>query len=313
MVKHESGYLRQKNKNHSELFFNLFTPKEEPVIATVIILHGMKEHSGRYKKIARFLCKNKVAVLTYDHMGHGKSVKNEKSLGHFQNRGAVQQLITDAETMTDYLQKLHPDAPHFILGHSMGSFITRLLLQKSHNKFDGAIIVGTGGKNRAASASKPLFNLLNVLAPEKRSNFINNLFDKMNNARFKNEPGGSSTSWLSLNKENRLSFDNDPLCGVPFSNNGFQTLISANRSATKNNWAKNIPRHFPILFVSGANDPIGDFGNGIQKTIDSLKQNKFTDVEMLLYPDMRHEILNEDIQKEVFNDILRWINKHIRK
>lgn len=308
---HESGFIIQKSKTDQRLYYNLYTPENKPVAATVLILHGMKEHSGRYNDIARFFCTKGFAILTYDHMGHGKSVKNGEALGHFQITDAAEQLIIDAEAMAEHLYDLFPGVSHFILGHSMGSFITRLLLQRSYTKFKGAVIAGTGGKNSVAAATKPFFALLNRTSPVRRSSFVNNTFDKMNNARFRNEPGGSSNSWLSLSKTNRQAFENDPLCGMPFSNRAFYTLISVNTLATKRNWADRISKQFPLLFVSGEEDPIGDFGKGILKTVSDLERDGFNDVSLLLYPGMRHEILNEEIKKDVYNDILEWFNEHL--
>lgn len=309
MVNHYSNFksIRTNFGDNYSLFYNIYTPKDGDILGTVLILHGMKEHSGRYEEVAAFLAENKFAVLTYDHIAHGKSVAKNEKHGHFSVKNASNQLVKDADAMADFLHQKYPDVPHFVLGHSMGSFVARLLLQQSNHKFKGAVIVGTGGKNVAAQFSKPIFYLLSKIAPKSNADFINNTFDKMNNAAFKNEPGATSTSWLSVSKENRKSFENAPLCGLPFSNYAFYTLIRLNTKTTSRNWAQNIPTDFPMLFVSGAEDPIGNFGKGVELTISNLKKDGFKNVEMQLYANMRHEILNEDIKEEVFHDILRWL------
>ena len=82
------------------------------------------------------------------------------------------------------------------------------------------------------------------------------------------------------------------------------------RKATKRNWAATIPKYFPMLFSSGERDPIGDFGNGIKTTVNHLKLDGFTKISMNLYPNIRHEILNEDNKYQVFHDIVdTWILK----
>ncbi len=289
------------------LYYNHYVPEKQPVKATMLIVHGMKEHSGRYQALAEYLVQHGVAVITYDHVGHGNSVENEYQLGFFRNIDPHKLLVEHADEMADKLSSLHLNVPHYILGHSMGSFITRLLLQKSHSKFSGAIIVGTGGKNIAAQLTKPLFGLLNKVSPTKVSTFINETFDKMNNVRFKNEPGASSTSWLSFDRSNRESFDKDPFCGVPFSNNGFYALITLNTLATERDWAKSIAYEFPMLFISGEDDPIGDFGKGIRRTVLYLINDGFKNISYKLYPKMRHEILNESINKDIYDNIVNWI------
>ena len=133
----------------------------------------------------------------------------------------------------------------------------------------------------------------------------------MNNKRFKNDPDASETSWLSVNKANRIAFVNDELCGIPFTNNGFYTLLTLNIQATKNKWAHTIPTNFPFLFVSGAEDPIGDFGKGVTKTVNRMQEDGFSNTRLKLYPHMRHEILNEDVKREVFREIEAWLEEHI--
>lgn len=313
MISHTSGYILQHKKENTpcRLFYNHYTSEDQPIRAAILIVHGMKEHSGRYDIFARFLSEKGFAVLTYDHCGHGHSVNDKTALGYFQKDKPDKKLVQDAELLADKLKALYPDTPRFVLGHSMGSFVTRLLLQHNADKFRGAIFTGTGGKNPTAVFSKPLIGLLNKISPTRRSNFINSTFDKMNNMRFKNEPDATSSSWLSLDKANREAFDNDPLCGFPFTNNGFYTLITINTSATKKDWAKNIPKQFPLLFLSGAADPIGNFGIGIKKIVADLKNKGFEDIEMRLYDRMRHEILNESIKSQVYDDITTWIEKHL--
>ncbi len=106
-------------------------------------------------------------------------------------------------------------------------------------------------------------------------------------------------------------FLQDELCGVLFSINGFYTLLSVNVKATDRRWAKTLPQAFPMLFISGSDDPIGNFGKGIKQTVSDLEQDGFKDITMKLYTGMRHEILNETDKQNVYNDIINWIEKHL--
>lgn len=310
MQKESSGYLSlpDREKGRNQLFYRLYEP-DKPAKGSVLILHGMQEHSGRYEEIARFFARDGYAVLAYDHLGHGKTARNEEDLGFFQKEKPVSQLVDDGEYMARYLYKLYPEGSHFALGHSMGSFVLRLLLRKNYSLFSGAILVGTGGKNPMISSGKMLLTLLNTCNPRHRSKFLNKGFLWMNNRRFSNEIGGDETSWLSLNKKNREKFVEDAYNGVPFTFNGFYTVISLVHKAAKKNWADPISRDFPMLFVSGAEDPIGNFGKDIKQIVSDLHVQGFTEVYSKLYADRRHEILKEDIREEVFSDILRWMKK----
>lgn len=305
-----SGYLLTDTSDEQKLFYTLFSPAVIPVKATLQIVHGMQEHSGRYSEIAEHFANKGFAVLTYDHLGHGKSVKDKKDIGFFQLNNPDEKLITDSKKMSKHLMDQYPNVPHFILGHSMGSFITRCLLQKMSGKFAGAIITGTGGPLPGIDLLRGYLSLTNAIAPHHRT-FLNSVFTSVNNKQFKKDKDFSDTSWLSLNPANRNTFSQDELCGIPFTNNAFYALFSIYKKATVRNWAQTIPKSFPFLFISGQNDPIGDFGKGVTKTVEKLKSDGFKDVEVEIYPEMRHEILNEEIRKEILHEMDEWISKHL--
>lgn len=301
-VAKEEGY-------YQDLFYRLYSPKDQEIKASLLIIHGMQEHSGRYEKIALFFAEKGYLVLSYDHKGHGKTVKNEENFGYFRKNNPGQLLIDDAKIMAEFLQEKAGNIPHFALGHSMGSFVLRSVLQDSCSDFQAAIIVGTGSKNILAKPAKAYLKMMNGMRPYKRSAFLNTSFGKMNNKKFKNDEKPSSTSWLSLSLENQEAFKKDSLSGIPFTYNGFLGLLSVNTQATKRKWAKNISRDFPMLFLSGADDPIGNYGKGIKKTVKNLEKEGFQNIDMFLYENMRHEILNEAIQDEVFDAIYEWLEK----
>ncbi|WP_353151071.1 lysophospholipase [Chryseobacterium sp.] len=308
----KSAYMPSNFNSRSKLFYTLFSPDNISAKATLLIVHGMQEHSGRYSEIAEYFANRGIAVLTYDHPGHGKSVKEKKDIGFFQLSKPDKRLISDAEMMADHLAEQYPDVPHFILGHSMGSFVTRCLLQKASSKFSGAIITGTGGPLAGINILKGYLSLANAIAPRRRT-FLNSVFTNVNNKHFKKDKDFSDTSWLSVNPENRKAFEQDELCGIPFTHNAFYTLFTIYKRATARDWATSISQSFPLLFVSGQNDPIGDFGKGVMLTIDHLKQDGFKDVEYKIYSEMRHEILNEKIREEVLNVIHEWVLKHCQQ
>ncbi len=293
-----------------KLFYRSYFPKEE-TLGTLVVLHGMQEHSGRYETFARYMCEQGFAVVTYDHLGHGKTAVAKDDHGYIFDKNAKEQMIIDAENVATYLEHKFPTVPHFLLGHSMGSFVARGLLQRIHQQFDGAIIVGTGGSVKGIGAAKILTSILNKWWPRKRNIFLNKQFSKVNCKRFKHEENMKNTNWLSVDLANRQAFLDDELCGIPFTYNGFDTLVSLNKSATKRDWAAGFMRKFPMLFVSGADDPIGDFGKGIHHTVDQLIKDGFTDVEMKLYENKRHEILNEGNKFEVFETITNWMKARI--
>ena len=68
-------------------------------------------------------------------------------------------------------------------------------------------------------------------------------------------------------------------------------------------WARNVPADLPILLVSGAEDPIGDYGRGVKKVFRRLKEAGVEKTTLRLYEGGRHEILNELNRDEVFREL----------
>jgi len=294
-----------------DIFKTLYFPTEKKAKATILILHGMQEHSGRYDDFARFLATNGFVVMTYDHLGHGRSVKNKDALGFIQRENPGVRLVDDGIEMARLISKQYPDLPHFIIGHSMGSFITRCVLQEIGDLFHGAVLIGTGTMDKAAVVGERLLALLNKMFPKIRSSFINHSFGAFNNKKFKDEPNQKNSNWLSLAKENRDHFLADTLCGIPFSNNAFYaTAYVANRGSGPN-WTDGIPNQLPFLLESGEEDPIGNFGKGVIKTAQDLIDHGNQDVKYHLHPMMRHELLNESIKEKVYIEILQWLESKL--
>lgn len=311
MILTETGYHTQTDSSApQEIFYKAFMPSKENLKGQILILHGMQEHSGRYNKLANHLAENGFLVLIYDHMGHGKSFKNEQNAGIFDLKEPAKCLINDATDMLIKLKDKNPTIPTVLIAHSMGSFIARNLLKTQANLLSAVVLVGTGGRKNYFKGLRSVFKQLNNTVPKKKS-FFNRVFSKINNKAFKFENNIHLTSWLSKSEENQKNFINDPLCGLPFSYNAFYGLFDLYYQATKKGWYKNIPKNLPILFVSGEKDPIGSFGKAIVHTARELKNNGFSNVQYLLYKDMRHEILNEEIYPLVFKDIISWITKAI--
>ena len=70
----------------------------------------------------------------------------------------------------------------------------------------------------------------------------------------------------------------------------------------------NIPRQIPVFFVSGEEDPVGDYGEGVIRAKNALVKAGLENVSMKLYPNDRHEILNETDREVVYSDIYEWLD-----
>ena len=287
------------------------TASATEIKATLFVVHGMSEHSGRYADFAQFLADKGIAVATYDQLGHGKTVKSASELGFFGEEHPVQSLLKDVIVMADSLKAKHPEVPHFIMGHSMGSFIVRTVMKHHSQDFAGAILMGSADADPLTKVMLPINKLLAKVAPKRPNTVFAKAMNKIFNSKLDNRISSSDFAWLSENQASIDAYEADPLAGFNFTNNGYMTLFNLMESALNKNWANTIAKDFPMLFISGKNDPIGNMGKGIDKIVNRLNEQGFTAVEVKLYPHMRHEPLHELEKQLVYQDILEWLTSQL--
>ncbi len=278
---------------------------EGEVRAVLQIVHGMAEHIERYDEFASYLAERGVIVVGHSHLGHGKSAKSPEELGYFAEPDGNACVISDIHALRRMTQKAYPGVPYFILGHSMGSFLTRQYLGVHGAGLAGAVIMGTG--DIPAPVLKAAMGLCTALAGRKGWRYRSALIDGFVTGGFEKKLG---KGWLSKNVDNVRRYEEDPLCGFRFTLNGFYGMFGGLRQASEREQAGLIPREIPIHFCAGAEDPVGGSGKGVEAVYRRylIKGAKAT---LKLYPGDRHEILNEDDRAVVFEDLYQFIRKEI--
>ena len=308
--------ILSSNQIH-RLHHTFFVPKGD-IKASLLIVHGMSEHSGRYANFAKFLADNGILVLTFDLLGHGKTVKDRYELGFFDEKYPVQLLSKDVMIMADTLKSKAEQlslttTPCFIMGHSMGSFLVRTVLCHHATSFDGVILMGTANRYNAINQAGLLYlTTLNRLRPKKTNHRLARLVNGYLLNQIRSPISPSPFAWLSENIDTIKTFEEDDLTGFSFSNNGFFTLQSLLKIACSHHWYQHLPSNTPILLISGKDDPVGNMGQDILALQETLIQAQKS-VDVILYPNMRHEPLHETDFIQVYHDILRWLNQALIK
>ena len=282
-----------------------YLPDTEPE-AVLAIHHGMAEHRKRYEEFIGFLCGHGIAVYMHDMANHGESNKDLKEAGWFGEEDGWKRLIEDFRTVVQRAAADYPGKKLIVMGHSMGSFLCRLYTAKyPEDGFNGAIFMGTGGPNKAAGAG---LLAAKTIAALKGKLFKSPLLSKMAfgtyNKRFE---GRTGYDWLTRETDAVDRYVADPYCGYLFTVQGMADLISANVAANMPEWYSAVPKELPVLLASGAEDPVGDYGAGVKAVAEGLKAAGHEKVTLKLYPECRHEVLNETNRQEVMEDLLRWI------
>lgn len=280
---------------------------EGEVKAVLQIAHGVSEYILRYAPFAEYLTERGFAVVGHDHLGHGGSVAPGGKAMYFGPRGSWDFVVQDLERRRCLARETFPGVPYFLLGHSMGSFVTRTYLIRHPGKVDGAVIMGTG--QMPALLVKGGLAVAKLEAArrgeENSSPLVMQLAFGAYNKLF--APNRTDFDWLSVNEENVDHYIAHPLCGGNPSIGLFREMLGGIGFITKQENVKKMDLHTPILFISGSMDPVGDCGKGVKKAYESFCAAGVQDVELKLYPELRHEILNESCREQVYEDIFHWL------
>lgn len=286
-----------------------WVPEGTP-LCIIQVVHGMSEYIERYEEFAAFLTEKNIMLVGEDHLGHGKSV-GSNPLGYFCEKDPDKVLVENVRKLKDIVKKEYPNVPYVIFGHSMGSFITRNFVHSYSNEIDGAVICATGMQPKAlAQAMKVMVNILQVFqGSKKESKLINNI--AFGSYLKKIENPKTSFDWLSVNEENVQKYIADPLCGFIFTLNGFKGLAGLLIGLHDNAKIASINKDMPMCFLYGDEDPVGDYGIGVEKAYQTYADAGMKKVSKFKYQGKRHELLNEDNKFDVMNDVYEWVNKEV--
>ena len=272
----------------------------------VQISHGMCEYILRYKDFAEFLVAQGFLVFGHDHIGHGNSAAVAEDLGFTVSGGGSDVMIEDVHNLSLKMKQEHPDLPLILFGHSMGSFVARAVLEKYGADYAAAIICGTGGPDTPAGAGRLLASAMMLFCGERhRSKLLKSIAFAGYNKTF--EKGCDKNAWLTRDKEIVKRYNADPFCTYLFTLRAYHDLFTLVARVNSPKSVNQIQKDIPLLVVSGADDPVGTWGKGVKLVADMLKKAEIKDLTVKLYPDMRHEILNELEKETVWTEICQWM------
>lgn len=274
--------------------------------AALVISHGMAEHDGRYADFARWLAGHGIAVITFNHRGHGPDCP-PKELGHYSDKNGWQKVIGDLHRVLTHSRDEFPGVPLILFGHSMGSFIAQSCVQQYSEAVDALILSATNRINKPELlAYRTLVNgLRRVFGKRHRSSILGNLSFGRFNKNF--APTRTDADWLSRDPEQVDAYLADPLCGFECTTGLWQDLVQGMLSINPKKWRKDLPVH---LFA-GSDDAVAEMGKGVTRHFRAIRSAGVKQVTFRLFKGGRHEMLNETNADEVREYILSLCQSHI--
>lgn len=251
--------------------------------AVVQLLHGVGEHAGRYAALIAALTADGYTVYADDHRGHGRTGMRQwgdaARLGRL-GAGGHEAAVGALWQLTEIIRAENPDLPLVILGHSWGSFLAQILVNRHPDAYDGIVLSGSALRMPGA------LNAGDLNAPWKA-------------------PHATGTEWLSSDLAVGRAFLEDELTtSVPL------MKLFGMREAARifGRPRKDLGVDLPTLLMVGREDTVGGPRSVHRLAAAYRERSGFTDVTTLVYPGARHEIFNEVSQAEVRADLLAWLD-----
>ena len=295
--------LTLSSRDGYELALRVYEANEPK--AVVKCIHGMEEHQDRYRPFAEYLQEAGYTVVTADLRGHGPTAPR---LCHIADRDGHLRLLEDEEAILEEIHKRWAGVPVILFAHSMGTIIARVFLQKWSREFHKVVLSGYPNPNGAAGAG---IMLTDLIASMKGSKGYSKLVDGMVLGPFGKAVPDAKTpqDWLSVNPENVQRYREDPLCGARFTLGSYSTLFHLIRQMADAQQYEEVWKELPILMISGKDDPCTGGEKGRADSEAVLRKAGFRELEIVTLDGMRHEILNETGQEEVFRIIRTFMDK----
>lgn len=267
------------------------------------VLHGLGEYADRYARFATAAVSRGLTVCAHDHRGHGK---HTNASGHFDNNDGWQKVSADALTVNDFIREQFENVPIVLLGHSMGSYFAQEFAMHYGTRLSGLVLSASTWPARLTLAPMKLFAHIESLRLGACGRSM--LLDQLGFGNFNKpfEPARTELDWLSRDENEVDKYVADPLCGGPYSCQLWLDLIGVLWGISSDHALERIRSDLPILITGGESDPVGG-DMGMTRLAMHYAQTSHQRLSVKIYPQGRHEMLNEINRDEVTADWLDWV------
>ena len=278
-------------------------PTGDPVGA-IQLLHGLGEHIMRYDRFATSAVARGYAVFGHDHRGHGDSAGER---GYFADEDGWRMIIEDVRVVNDHIRSACGSKGLFLLAHSMGSFIGQTFAMHHGARLSGLLLSGSSWPQRTQLLPGRVLAKLESWRVGKRghSALINALGFGAFNRGFR--PTRTEMDWLTRDEAEVDKYLADPLCGGPFTCGLWMDFLGGLFELGSDRALARIPADLPVLITGGSADPVGG-EKGMTRLAMRFMQTAHQRVKLKIYPEGRHEMLNEINREAVTADWLDWLD-----
>jgi len=266
----------------------------------VQIVHGMAESTDRYNALAEFLNSKGYIVFGDDHRGHGKT----DNCSGYSKGNMFFKTLSDVSILSSLMKNKYK-LPLVILGHSYGSFLTQAYIERYGDKIEGAILGGSAMMDGGiVSAGKVVASLACMIGRKKKpAKLLATMSFGAYNKKF------TEGTFISSLPEECEIYASHPDCGFILSNNFYRYFFNGLKTLYREENYRRIDKTKPIMLISGANDPVGDMGQSVERLFEFYTQTVGVEsVEKVIYEGVRHEYFNDTSKEKSFEAVEDFLN-----
>lgn len=287
-------------RDGKKLFLRVFDQVERPK-AMLLLVHGMSEHSGRYTAFAEWLNGEGIVVYAPDLRAHGETAGELRGIGKAGEGDLFEETVGDLLELTRTLREKAPSLPLFEMGHSYGSFLSQEYFTRQR-EIQGLILCGSSYFDTLLNRTGGIVAGLTCAFKGKDApaRLINRLSFESYGRHFENG------CWLAQDPAVTEAYRADPFNTQPFSAGFFRDFFRHGVRLYRRERRDGLPKGTPVLLIAGREDPVGQYGKGVERLAGFYRANGLK-VTCKLYDKGRHEILNERFRQQVFEDVRDFI------
>ena len=273
----------------------------ESVKGIIHITHGKGEHIGRYSWLINKLNIDGYHVISIDHRGHGMWIKNGNTKGIFSEKDGWEIITQDLTSLINNTNKEYPHLNQYLFAHSMGSWVgLSVVMQETILK--GLIISGSSKFPSFLMAMQKFIIRISIILFGKYATnpLMQYLTDYSWNKKFK--PNRTAFDWISSDPDNVDDYVSDDLCGFVVTNSMWSDIANGcSKAFNKSSYLK-ATNSLPIMLISGAHDPVSNFGKGMNDLYKMLSKI-FINVQNISLDGDRHEVFSGLKKDEAYNSM----------
>lgn len=305
-IRHQQHSLRAADDH--EIHVQTWEPAGDASVV-IQVLHGLGEHADRYARFATAATERGFAVCAHNHRGHGD---NSSHPAYFAARDGWHTVVADIRLVNRFIDESYAGRPVVLLGHSMGSFLAQTYAMNYGDELAGLVLSGSTWPSRFTLY--PGRALAKFEAWRVGDHLHSALLDKLgfgsHNKPF--EPARTELDWLTRDEAEVDKYIADPLCGGPYTAGLWVDFLGGLIEIASDKALLRIPASLPVLITGGELDAIGG-DKGMGKLLQHYAQTGHQRLKAKIYPQGRHEMLNETNRDQVTRDWLDWIDVSTRR